>query len=389
MDKEESGQTGRQSRVSEAPLLDGLEGISPLVLCADDVSTGRLGECELMTESLVWIDVANSPQVLFFHPVIEELRRRGVPVYCTSRDFAQTRDLCELLGIQTHQIGRHGGVSLWGKGYTLVERVAHLREVGRKLRPGVAVSHNSYAQVLAARTLRVPSVTAMDYEFQPANHLAFRCADLVVVPSAFPIDRLRSQGATPKRTWRYRGLKEDISLAGFTRTAGYLESAGIDNGRPVVVVRPPATMALYHRFGNPLFRGLLDRLAREDATTVLLSRTEAQAEELGAAGFGDLIWRGPVLDGRQLIAAADVVVSAGGSMNREAAVLGTPAYSAYAGRLSAVDRLLVAQNRLVLLRDAEDVAAMRLVRKLVEPRRAIESVLLLEFVDHILSSRCR
>ena len=187
------------------------------------------------------------------------------------------------------------------------------------------MSHNSYSQAVAARSLRLPVMTAMDYEYQPANHLAFRCADLVAVPEAFPLDRLLAQGARPGRTWRYPGLKEHIALAGFTPDPGYLARAGIDASRPVVVVRPPADMALYHRFTNPLFPLLLERLASAPVTTILLARTGAQAADLEAAGFGALLWRGEALDGRQLVAGADAVVSAGGSMNREAAVLGTPA----------------------------------------------------------------
>ena len=178
-------------------------------------------------------------------------------------------------------------------------------------------------------------MTATDYEYQPANHLAFRCADLVAVPEVFPLDRLLAQGARPGRTWRYPGLKEHISLAGFTPDPGYLGRAGIDESRPVVVVRPPADMALYHRFGNPLFPLLLERLASAPVTTILLARTEVQAADLEAAGFDGLLWRGEALDGRQLVAGADAVVSAGGSMNREAAVLGTPAGSIYAGKLAA------------------------------------------------------
>ena len=256
-------------------------------------------------------------------------------------------------------LGSHGGAGLAGKARTLAGRVAQLRRWGRDARPCVAVSHNSYAQALAARSLGIPVMTAMDYEFQPANHLAFRCADLVAVPDAYPLDALERQGASPQRTWRYPGLKEEITLAGFEPRPAYLEGLAIDSSKAVVIVRPPADMALYHRFENPLFARLLQRLAGDESLTVLLlPRTLEQAGKLAAAGFGELLWRGEVLDGPNAIAAADAVVSAGGSMNREAAVLGTPAYSVYAGRLGGVDRTLVADGRLRLLRSAADVAGL-------------------------------
>jgi len=228
-------------------------------------------------------------------------------------------------------------------------------------------------------------MTAMDYEYQPANHLAFRCADLVAVPDAFPLDRLLAQGARPGRTWRYRGLKEHISLAGFAPDRGYLARAGVDTSRPVIVVRPPGDMALYHRFSSLQFPLLLQRLAMEPVTTILLARTALQGAQLEAAGFGSLLWRGEALDGREFVAGADAVVSAGGSMNREAAVLGTPAYSIYAGKLAGVDRALVAGGSLRLLCSEDDVARLRLQKKAVGAPPRIDGTLLAQFVDRLLA----
>jgi len=336
-----------------------------------------------MTRGPAWIDLGNSPHVLFFKPVIEELHRRRVQTVVTARDFAQTRQLCERFGIDAEVIGRHGGASISGKLLGLAQRVRALRSFAQRTRPCVAVSHNAYSQTVAAWSLGVPVMTAMDYEYQPANHLAFRCADLVAVPDVFPLDRLRAEGARPRKTWRYPGLKEHIALAGFQADPGYLARAGIDTTRPVMVVRPPADMALYHRFGNPLFPLLLQRLMKEDVTTVLLARTGAQAADLEAAGFGSLLWRGEPLDGRELVAGADAVVSAGGSMNREAAVLGTPAYSIYAGKLAAVDRTLVADGSLCLLQSQDDLVRLPLRKKAVAEPPRIGDALLVQFVDRL------
>jgi predicted glycosyltransferase len=337
-----------------------------------------------MTLGPVWVDLGNSPHVLFFKPVIDELHRRGVETVVSARDFAQTPHLCVRFGIDAEVIGHHGGASISGKLLGLAQRVRELRAFAQRTRPCVAVSHNAYSQTVAARSLGMPVMTAMDYEYQPANHLAFRCADLVAVPDVFPLDRLEAQGARPSKTWRYPGLKEHIALAGFTADPGYLGRAGIDTSRPVVVVRPPADMALYHRFGNPLFPVLLQRLVQEDVTTVLLARTETQAAALEAEGFGSLLWRGEPLDGRQLVAGADAVVSAGGSMNREAAVLGTPAYSIYAGKLAAVDRALVAGGSLLLLQCEDDLARLPLQKKLAAAPPQFGQALLVQFIDRLL-----
>lgn len=333
----------------------------------------------------VWIDLANSPHVLFFRPVIEELHRRNVATVVSARDFAQTEQLCRLLGVEAEIVGGHGGSTITGKLGNLAARVRALRAFAQRSRPSVAVAHNSYAQAVAGRTLGIPVVTAMDYEFQPANHLAFRCATLVAVPEVLPLDELRRQGARPAKTWRYSGLKEEIALAGFEPDTEYLNRVGIDDSRVVVVVRPPADMALYHRFDNPLFLDVLRRLQGDDSLAmVLLARTPEQKQKLRDEAFGALLWEGDALDGRQLIAGADAVISAGGSMNREAAVLGTPAYSVYAGKLAAVDRALVADGRLKLLRSSQDVAQLALVKKAASPAPRIDGRLLTEFVDRLL-----
>jgi predicted glycosyltransferase len=338
----------------------------------------------------VWVDLGNSPHVLFFAPVLAELHRRGVATIVTARDYAQTVPLCERFGIDAEVIGRYGGGGLVGKGRSLAERVRGLRSFAARTRPTVAVSHNAYSQTIAARSLGIPVMTSMDYEYQPANHLAFRCADLVAVPDVFPLDRLRAQGARAGKTWRFPGLKEHISLAGFVADPAYLAAHGIDGGGPLVVVRPPAGTALYHRFENPLFARLLRRLQLDTGLrTIVLPRTLEQTTTLEQEGFGDLLWRGDALDGRQLVADADAIISAGGSMNREAAVLGTPAYSIYAGKLAAVDRALVTDGRLTLLASAADVDALHVVAKPPADVAEVGGDLLRHFVDRLLGLAAR
>lgn len=335
----------------------------------------------------IWIDLANSPHVLFFRPIIAELRKRGAVVVVSARDFAQTVDMCGLFGVEHSVVGVHGGASLKGKSLNLVSRARALQRWAAPLRPSAAVSHNSYAQLVAARMMRLPAMTAMDYEHQPANHLAFRAATLVAVPEVLPAALLASQGATARKTWRYPGLKEQVALAGFSPSPDYLRSVGLDPERVTAVVRPPADFALYHRFSNTLFGDVLERLAGADVQTVLLARTDEQARALAEAGYGDLLWTGPVLDGREIIAAADLVVSAGGTMNREAAVLGVPAVSVYAGRPAAVDEWLEQEGRLLVLRSAEDVRALRIERRNRRRAEPVSDALVRLFADRILALR--
>ncbi|HKG14373.1 MAG TPA: DUF354 domain-containing protein [Pyrinomonadaceae bacterium] len=318
----------------------------------------------------IWIDLANSPHVPFFAALSGEFERRGHAVEFTARAYAQTVELAEAAGLKPAVLGGHGGGRLSGKGLNIAGRAWALARWARGRGFGLAVSHNSYSHVLAARALGLRTVTLMDYEHQPANHLAFRLASRVVVPSAFPEDALRRFGARPEKVRRYRGIKEDVYLADFEPDARFasllFEKFGVDAARDtLVVVRPPASEALYHRFENELFDELLKRLlARGGVKVLLLARTDAQREELCERFRADnLVAPREALDGANLIAAADLVVSAGGTMNREAAALGVPAATVYAGRWAAVDEQLVREGRLERIASREDLDALRVGKK--------------------------
>src|SRR5881394_137025 len=163
----------------------------------------------------IWIDLANSPHVPFFRALIPEFVARGHQVEITARDFAQTVELATKAGMLPHVIGGHGGRSITGKAGNLVGRAAALRKWARDRGFDLAVSHNSYAQIAAAAALRIKTVTLMDYEHQPANHLAFRLASRVIVPRAFPEAALMRFGVTAAKVKRYDGIKEDVYLADF------------------------------------------------------------------------------------------------------------------------------------------------------------------------------
>ncbi|HEX8747299.1 MAG TPA: DUF354 domain-containing protein [Pyrinomonadaceae bacterium] len=325
---------------------------------------------------LIWVDLANSPHVPFFRALKAELEARGAKVRMTARDFAQTLELARNAGLDPVVIGGFGGRALAGKAGNLIGRAARLALWARGRGFDLALSHNSYAQVAAARALSIPSVTLMDYEHQPANHLAFRLASRVIVPRSFPEDALRRYGAASRKVRRYEGTKEDLYLANFAPDPGFRESLrelGVNAGDVIVTVRPPARDALYHRFENELFEELLRRLeARPDVKMILLPRTEAQRAEFSSrAGSGNMILPRKALDGANLIAASDLLISAGGTMNREAAALGVPAATIYAGRWAAIDEELVREGRLKRIASREDLNNLKIEKKSgLRPRRA-------------------
>ena len=305
----------------------------------------------------VWVDLTNSPHVLVFRPLIRLLRERGAEVEVTAREYAQTMQLLELHGIDAEPIGRHGGRSSLGKARVELSRLGLLRRWARGRRFDLALAHGSHDLTLTARSLGIPSATTFDYEFAWLQHqLGCRAARRVVVPEAIPAERLTRYGVKPPKLRRYPGLKEEYYLADFEPDPAVPAQLGVDPSRRLVVVRTPPEVSLYHRHGNPLFLDVLDRLGRDDRIhAVVLPRTGEQRERIRGLGLPSLLVPDRAVDAQSLIAAAAAVVSAGGTMNREAVALGVPVFTTFAGRLGAVDEDLIRSGRLRRLRAASDL----------------------------------
>ena len=295
----------------------------------------------------VWIDLSNSPHPLLFAPIARTLETRGHTVLVTARDNAQTLELARERWTDIEQIGVPSPKGRAAKALSIAERIRDLRRWARATRPDVALSHNSYAQIVAAKSLGLPIVTAMDYEHQPANHLAFRLADRIVLPDALPLDAVRSKGATPSKVRRYPGLKEEIYLGDFEPDPDILERVGItrEPETVVVVLRTPPVGALYHQFSNPTYERVLEQIGDSShARCVVLARHPDQREALEQRQ--NCVVPERAIDSRSLLYASDLFVGAGGTMTREAALLGIPTVSIYAGERPIVERALEARGLL-------------------------------------------
>jgi uncharacterized protein len=335
----------------------------------------------------VWIDLTNSPHVLVMRPVIEMLRADGHEVRVTARDFAQTLQLLDRFAIDHTAIGHHRGERLSDKAVGLVSRsTALVRWARRESSRGhfdIALGHGSNDISVAARLLRIPCSTTFDYEWAAVqHHVNCRLAQAVVVPDAIPPERLDRYGAKGK-IHAYEGLKEEYYLADFQPEEAVLGELAIDRDRPLVVVRTPPEVSLYHRFENDLFADVLARLreaaSEQGVQSVVLPRTADQRAQLrGVEGF---TVPGQAIDAQSLIAFADLVISAGGTMNREAVALGTPVYTTFEGRLGAVDERLIGEGRLRKLGGAEQLDLAKRDRGNVanrsrrDPRRLVELLL--------------
>jgi predicted glycosyltransferase len=317
----------------------------------------------------VWIDLANSPHPLLFAPVARMLEAKGHEVLVTVRDNAQTAELAHARWPASSVVGRESPANPAAKAATLARRIPALARWARSRDPDVAVSHNSYAQIVAARMLGVPVVTANDFEHQPANHLAFRLATRILMPEALRRTNVGQKGATSRKSVFYPGLKEELYIGDFEPDGAILGKLDIERtGEELVVVtRTPPTRAIYHRFANPLFiETLLALDRRPNVHLVVLPRHAEQREAITALQLRHSFVPAAAVDSRSLMYAADLVIGAGGTMTREAALLGVPTLSVFAGSQPAVDRWLEEHGLLRVMRSAADIGEP--ARRASEPK---------------------
>jgi predicted glycosyltransferase len=301
----------------------------------------------------VWIDMTASAHPLVFRPLVGLLHEQGHHVEITARDYAQTLQLIESHGMTATVIGHHGGRSAAGKARQLRTRLKALRTWAKGRGFDIALAHGSHELTMTARRLGIPSSTTFDYEFAWLQHqLGCRAATRVVVPDSIPPERLARYGARPPKLQQYPGLKEEYYLSDFEPDRTVLTDWSIDPARVLVMLRPPPDVSLYHRHSNPLFPQTLEHVGTlEHVHAFVIPRTEEQHDYVASLALPSVIVPERAVDAQSLIAYSDLVVSAGGTMNREAAALGVPVYTTYGGRLGGVDEQLIREDRLRPLTD--------------------------------------
>jgi hypothetical protein len=304
----------------------------------------------------VWVDCTAAAHPLVMRPIVERLEGRGHEVVVTAREYGQTLGILDRLGVPHTAVGSHGGASVLGKGRVLAGRSARLARIVWERRPQLALAHGSVDLALVSALFRIPSVQMQDYEFAGwQRQVAFRAARRVLVPDSIPLERLKRVGAKERKLVRYPGLKEEYYLAGLEPDPAVLGELGLDRERVLVVVRPPPETSEYHA-RNDLYGETIRRLAGAgEAQAVVIPRTERQAAEVRGMGAANLVVPERAIDAQSLIAFADLVVSAGGTMNREAVALGTPVFTTFAGRMGGVDEALIADGRLQVLTAASEL----------------------------------
>ncbi len=348
--------------------------IDPQIASGEEGAFGSAHEPQNVLDRIkdksIWIDLDNSPHVPFFVPIIRELEQRGYRVALTARDAFQVCELADLNGLKYKRVGHHYGKHRLLKAYGLGVRTLQLFPSTWGMKPDIAVSHGSRSQMLAAATLGIPSIVILDYEF--AKHLVFSGRTWIMAPEVIPGSAIHHDQC---RVLRYPGIKEDVYVAGFKPDPSIMTQLGLNQDKLTVVVRPPANEAHYHNpQSDELFAAVIEFLGEmPDLSVVLLPRNKTQ-EESARRTWPDLFSSRKMIvpehavDGLNLIWHSDLVISGGGTMNREASALGVPVYSIFRGHIGAVDRYLADTGRLVLIESSKEV------RSKIVPKHRLRSV---------------
>jgi uncharacterized protein len=315
-----------------------------------------------------WIDLDNSPHVPFFFPIISELQKQGHSVFLTARDTFQVIGLADYYKLNYEKVGRHYGANKLLKVIGTLWRSAQLAHGVLKQKPDISVSHGSRPLILLSWLLRIPTILILDYEH--AKLLPLIKPTLGIVPEVVASPRI---GVHFRRGLRmYSGIKEDVYVPSFRPDPSILQQLNLREDEIIVTIRPPASEAHYHnRDSDKLFSKVVEYLGRrEGIRMIILPRNEKTQKDLvyrtwpGWCKEGKIIIPDQVVNGLNLIWHSDLVISGGGTMNREAAALGIPVYSIFRGATGAVDKYLADRGRMIMIETQDDVESkIRLVKK--------------------------
>jgi hypothetical protein len=320
----------------------------------------------------IWIDIANSPHVLFFEPVINELKKLGHSVCLTARDFCNTIPLAKAKGLEVDQIGAGfelGRLEPVNNLYWF-SRLIKLTRFARDKKFDVAVSHYSSTQAAAARRLGIPVFSTIDYEHVDLR--AFREAKCFMIPDIVPSHFFESGGVPEGSIRKYSGLKENVYLYNYNfKPKDVIDKFKICRDEIIVTFRPVSDTAHYLNYSNRDFQDfLIEKLvSQNNVKIIVLPRTKLQRKrfEAKAMHFPGIKVCDGVVDGPSLISLSDLVVSGGGTMIREAAVLGIPAVSYFHGKMGAVDKWLQKEGSLLIINDPEDIKMILPLKKRLKP----------------------
>jgi predicted glycosyltransferase len=314
----------------------------------------------------IWIDIENPPQVQYLAPFEEAFQRRGVRITLTVRDYGNAPELLTQRGASFDLVGRESGRPKVAKVSGLLKRAHALASLMRRQPAPDVLLCSSRSAVLAARWMGLPSFIISDYEY--ANTSIFRLANSTILyPDVIEAKAFLVKGLRQDRLMPFRGLKEDISFSGVdaTNVTAYRFPETRDESLVRVLFRPPAENSHYFESESREFAlSTLKHLAsHSEALVVFVPRHPWQRADLTRFEWrNDPIVLERALPFLSLLKAVDLVVCSGGTMLREAAYFGVPAYSILRSPIGGVDRYLESIGRVRVIKNSEELSAIDLSR---------------------------
>ena len=320
------------------------------------------------TKKTIWIDLDNSPHVPFFFPIIKELEKSGHSVILTARDTFQVIGLADYYKLNYAKVGKHYGANKLLKILGTIWRSVQLASVVLKHKPDMSLSHGSRSLILLSSVLGIPTILMFDYEH--ATMLPVVKPVLGIAPEVINDPCIADRFKRGLRV--YSGIKEDVYVPSFRPDSSIVQQLNLGERDIVVTIRPPASEAHYHNpDSDDLFARVIEVLGHTPGVRmIILPRNEKTQKDFIYRTWprwckeGKINIPDRVVDGLNLIWHSDLVISGGGTMNREAAALGIPVYSIFRGPLGAVDKYLAERGRLIMIETQEDVESkIRLVKR--------------------------
>jgi predicted glycosyltransferase len=315
---------------------------------------------------MFWFDLDNSPHVPLFRPIFYELEKRNKNYFITARDYAQTKDLLTLWNVPHTLIGKHGGKNKIKKIINLFSRSNELIKNVKDRQINLAISHGSRTQVVTAKWLNIPSVLMLDYEYTEAR-IFNMLATYLLIPSLITDKRLYDAGFNLRKVVRYDGFKEEIYLGNFFPEKNFRKSIGIDEQTILVTMRPPAMSANYHnKKSEELFQKCLEYFSENTNSQCLIVARDTKKVNI-IPNFlkkrENISFLKQAVDGLQLIWNSDIVVSGGGTMSRESALLGVPTFSIFAGQKPYLDEYLQEKGKLEFIENFKQIESIKIEKR--------------------------
>ena len=325
-----------------------------------------------------WIDLENTPNVLFFEPIVKRLRSMNHTVYITCRDYSDIPMLSKLYGIQGSTVGWHGGRNKIQKICVGLVRSMLLAKWARKKQIDLAVGFGSRTLALASGLLRIPNITIFDYEH--ISTAAYKFCDWVFVPEEVSSQYLVERGIPERKLIKYTGLKEEVYASVYKADGSSLGQMEYDKEKVIVTIRPPATKAHYHNHLSEIIcKRILERVVGDSSIVAIFLKRDDDSTFDEFFKYENIKRLEVPVKGLDLIINSDLVISGGGTMIREAVALGIPAYSVFTGKMPAVDERLVCEGRLVMVREPEGVNRIQFVKRDKQMRPGSKNASLLEY----------